>query len=226
MALTITMLAYPGMTQLDLTAPFEVFARLPDAKVQIAWKKTRPVADAAGLSIVPSVKFSKALPGDVLFVPGGPGQLELMEDEDVLDFLYAQARGARYITAVSTGSLLLAAAGLLRGYRAACHWLSLDQLALMGAIPVAERVVIDRNRITGAGVTSGLDFALRLAQEIAGDEEARRIRLAIEYDPQPPFAPMREEDPRLVEEVRARTAAFQRRREEVAEKVGRRLNTP
>ncbi len=227
MALRIVMLAYPDMTQLDLTAPFEVFTRLPEAEVILAWKKTKPIKDASGFTIVPTTKFSKLDDCDVLFVPGGPGQLPLMEDEDTLAFLRRMARGARYVTSVCTGSLLLAAAGLLLGHRATCHWLSLEQLAMLGAIPVAERVVIDGNRITGAGVTSGIDFALTLAREIAGENEARRIGLAIEYDPKPPFPGLSDEDPRLVEEVRLRTALFQQRRAAVAKAVGERLmNNP
>ncbi|MEP9380244.1 DJ-1/PfpI family protein [Aquabacter sp. CN5-332] len=227
MALRIVMLAYPDMTQLDLTAPFEVFTRLPEAEVQLVWKKTKPIKDASGLTLVPDAKFSKVDGCDVLFVPGGPGQLPLMEDEETLAFLRRMAAGARYVTSVCTGSLILAAAGLLMGYRATCHWLSLEQLSFLGATPVAERVVVDRNRITGAGVTSGIDFALTMAREIAGENEARRIGLAIEYDPRPPFPSLGDEDPRLVEEVRLRTAVFQQRRAAVARTVGERLlNNP
>ena len=217
----IVMLAYPGMTQLDLTAPFEVFARLPEARVEIAAKNApRPVEDAAGLRIVPTIAPGDLAGCDVLFVPGGPGQIDLMEDEETLDFLRRMAERARFVTSVCTGSLVLAAAGLLTGYRATCHWLSLPQLALLGAIPVEERVVVDGNRITGAGVTSGLDFALRLAAEIVGEAEARRIGIAIEYEPAPPFPARTQEDPSLVAEVRARTAAFQERREALARRVG------
>lgn len=222
--LRVVMLAYPRMTQLDLTGPFEVLSRLKEVKIELAWKKARkPVVDASGLAIMPTAAFGSIADGecDLLFVPGGPGQLDLMADEAVLGFLRRMAQGARYITSVCTGSLLLGAAGLLKGHRATCHWLSLPQLALLGAEPVAERVVIDRNRITGAGVTSGIDFGLVLAGEIAGEDEARRIALAIEYDPAPPFPAAA--DPRLVAEVRGRTAAFQARREEAARAAGARL---
>ncbi|MDI4667145.1 DJ-1/PfpI family protein, partial [Xanthobacter autotrophicus] len=182
----IVMLAYPRMTQLDLTAPFEVFARLPGARVEIvAQSRKKPVEDVAGLAIMANSSFSEVAGCELLFVPGGPGQLELMDDGPTLDFLRRMAVQARYVTSVCTGSLILGAAGLLTGYRATCHWLSLDQLALLGAIPVEERVVVDRNRFTGAGVSSGLDLALALAAEIAGEEEARRIALAIEYQPAP-----------------------------------------
>ncbi|MFS8035862.1 DJ-1/PfpI family protein [Xanthobacter sp. AM11] len=220
----IVMLAYPGMTQLDLTGPFEVFARLPGAKVDIVWKTRRnPVVDALGLAILPTSGFSEVAGCHLLFVPGGPGQLDLMEDGPTLDFLRRMAVEASYITSVSTGSLLLGAAGLLTGYRATCHWLSLPQLSHLGAVPVEERVVVDRNRFTGAGTSSGIDLALRLAAEIAGEEEARRIALAIEYQPEPAFPPRAGEDPGLVAEVRGKTAAFQEKREAAARRAGARL---
>ncbi|MFG1392981.1 DJ-1/PfpI family protein [Xanthobacter agilis] len=221
--LRVVMVAYPGMTQLDLTGPFEVLSRLKDTKIELAWKKWRkPVEDASGLKIMPTTAFGMVSECDLLFVPGGPGQLELMADVETLDFLRRMAGSARYVTSVCTGSLLLGAAGLLKGYRATCHWLSLPQLEFLGAEPVAERVVIDRNRITGAGVTSGIDFGLVLAAQIMGEDEARRIALAIEYDPAPPFPPATA-DPRLVAEVRERTIAFQARREEAARAAGARL---
>ena len=222
--LRIVMLAYHGMTQLDLTAPFEVFARIVGAEIEIVAKNgRRAVRDSSGLNIMPTNSFGGIGGCEVLFVPGGPGQLDLMEDVETIDFLQRVAPTARYVTSVCTGSLILAAAGLLKGYRATCHWLSLPQLALLGAIPVEERVVVDRNRITGAGVTSGLDFALEVAAELVGEEEARRIALAIEYEPASPFRPRAEESPELVEQVRQGTAAFQARREEVARRVGERL---
>ncbi len=223
MATRIVMLAYPQMDQMDLTGPYEVFARLPDCRVQIVWKNRKPVRDSLGLTLVPDTKFSKVKGCDVLCVPGGPGQITLMEDEETLDFLRRMARTASYVTSVCTGSLVLGAAGLLMGYKATCHWLSLEQLSLLGAIPVAERVVVDRDRMTCAGVTSGIDFALMLARELAGENEARRISLAMEYDPRPPFPGLADEDSRLVEEVRLRTAAFQEQRVAVARAAGQRL---
>ncbi|MFG1345292.1 DJ-1/PfpI family protein [Xanthobacter autotrophicus DSM 431] len=220
----IVMLAYPGMTQLDLTGPFEVFARLPGARIEVVWKSARkPVVDVAGLAIMPTAAFGDIAGCELLFVPGGPGQLELMDDAATLDFLRGQGARARYVTSVCTGSLVLGAAGLLAGYRATCHWLSLPQLSLLGAVPVEERVVVDRNRFTGAGVSSGIDLALAVAAEVAGEEEARRIGLAIEYQPAPAFPPRDREDPRLVAEVRAKTAAFQLKREEAARRAGARL---
>ncbi len=127
--------------------------------LHLIWKTLDPVSDVNGLRVLPTDTLAGSPQPDVLFVPGGPGQISLMEDTGVLDFLRRQASGARYVTSVCTGSLVLAAAGLLTGYRATCHWLSLDQLAYFGAVPVNERVVMDRNRVTGAGVTSGIDFA-------------------------------------------------------------------
>ncbi|MEP9354281.1 DJ-1/PfpI family protein [Xanthobacter sp. KR7-65] len=222
--LRIVMLAYPDMTQLDLTGPFEVLARLPGAKIDIAWKKAgKPVVDASGLALMPTAAFRELDGCEVLFVPGGPGQLALMEDKATLGFLQEMAAGARYVTSVCTGSLILGAAGLLKGYRATCHWLSLPQLAHLGAIPVAERVVVDRNRFTGAGVSSGIDLALTLAAEIAGADEARRIALAIEYQPEAPFPPRDKEDPHLVAEVEARTRPFQDKRDAAARRVGAKL---
>ncbi|MFG1283610.1 DJ-1/PfpI family protein [Xanthobacter autotrophicus] len=220
----IVMLAYPRMTQLDLTGPFEVFARLPGARLEIVAESCRrPVVDVAGLAITANSTFDEVAGCELLFVPGGPGQLELMDHGPTLDFLRRMAVQARYVTSVCTGSLILGAAGLLTGYRATSHWLSLDQLALLGAIPVEERVVVDRNRFTGAGVSSGIDLALALAAEIAGEDEARRIALAIEYQPAPAFPPRDKEDPRLVAEVRENTRAFQEKRVEAARRAGARL---
>ena len=220
----IVMLAFPRMTQLDLTGPFEVFARIPGAQIKIVAKNPRkPVEDVGGLSIMATAGYDEVAGCHLLFVPGGPGQLDLMDDGPTLDFLRRMAVEARYITSVCTGSLLLGAAGLLKGYRATCHWLSLPQLAHLEAIPVEERVVVDRNRITGAGVSSGLDLALAIATEVAGEEEARRIALAIEYQPAPAFPPRDLEDPRLVDEIRAATRAFQEKRDAAARLAGTRI---
>ncbi|MCA1749714.1 MAG: DJ-1/PfpI family protein [Parasphingopyxis sp.] len=181
------MLIFPDMTQLDLTGPYEVFARMPGTVIDLVWKTRDPVRDFSGLTILPSAVFTDCPQADILFVPGGFGQGVLMEDGETLSFLRHQAEEARYVTSVCTGSLILAAAGLLTGYRATCHWQWLDQLALFGVEPVSERVVIDRDRVTGAGVTSGIDFALTLAAELHGEAVARTIQLSMEYDPAPPF---------------------------------------
>jgi cyclohexyl-isocyanide hydratase len=178
---------YPGVTQLDATGPAQVLSRLPGAVVHMVWKTREPVATDAGFAIVPTDSFESCPPLDVLCVPGGAGQADLMIDETVLAFLRKQGETASYVTSVCTGSLLLGAAGLLSGYEATCHWAWRDLLAAFGAKPVAARVVRDRNRFSGGGVTAGIDFALTLAAEIAGEETARLIQLSIEYDPAPPF---------------------------------------
>jgi cyclohexyl-isocyanide hydratase len=187
MTLQIAMLLFPGLTQLDLTGPFEVFSRIPDARVHLAWKDTQPVVADSGLTILPTAAFSDVPPADVLFVPGGAGQLELLQDELVMGFLRKQGERARYVTSVCTGALLLGAAGLLRGYRAATHWAYMDLLPSVGATPVHQRVVVDRNRITAGGVTAGIDFGLRVVAELAGTDRAQRMQLMLEYDPEPPF---------------------------------------
>jgi cyclohexyl-isocyanide hydratase len=183
----IGLLLFPQVTQLDLTGPAEVFGQLPNATLHLVWKTRDPVPTAQGWSINPTVSFADCPPLDVICVPGGSGQIALMDDAETLEFLRRQATTARYVTSVCTGSLVLGAAGLLQGYRAACHWMSRDQLALLGAIPVNERVVKDRNRITGGGVTAGIDFGLAVAAELYGAETAKAIQLGIEYAPAPPF---------------------------------------
>ncbi|MEO1169075.1 MAG: DJ-1/PfpI family protein [Pseudomonadota bacterium] len=221
----IVILLYPDMTQLDFTGPFEVFAALPDAKIDLVWKTTEPVRDINGLTIVPSASLADAPQADLLFVPGGLGQAVLMDDDEVLDWLAQQATGAKYITSVCTGSLILAAAGLLQGYRATSHWHWIDQLKLFGAEPVSERVVIDRNRITGAGVSAGIDMALSLVAEIYGEAVARTIQLGIEYDPDPPFdgGHPRRESEEIVAMLTARLAGIEEARWEVAEKAAARM---
>ncbi|MHB8544415.1 MAG: DJ-1/PfpI family protein [Leptospirales bacterium] len=181
------LLLFPGVTQLDLTGPAEVFGNVAGSEVHLLWKTGEPVATGKGWKIVPTTTFDRCPPLDVICVPGGSGQIALMDDPEVLDFLRTQAEQARFVTAVCTGALVLGAAGLLRGYRATCHWMSLDQLALLEAVPVPDRVVRDRNRITGAGVTAVIDFALTVVAELCGPGHAQTIQLALEYDPRPPF---------------------------------------
>lgn len=188
MTIHIGLVLFPHLTQLDLTGPAEVFSRLPSATVHLLWKDLEPVASDRGLRLLPTTRFDDCPPLDVICVPGGPGQIALMEDRQTLDFLRQVARTCPWITSVCTGSLVLGAAGLLTGYRATSHWSSIDQLALLGALPVEERVVRDRNRLTGAGVTSGIDFALQLVEILAGVEVAQSIQLQMEYDPEPPYA--------------------------------------
>ncbi|TWO70041.1 DJ-1/PfpI family protein [Caenimonas sedimenti] len=185
--LHIGFLLYPNVTQLDLTGPAQVLSRVPSAQVHLAWKTRDPVLTDVGFSIVPTTTFAECPSLDVLCVPGGFGFADQLTDSDTLDFLRRQGREARYVTSVCNGSLLLGAAGLLQGYRSACHWNWRKYLSRFGAIPVAERVVRDRNRISGGGVTAGIDFAFALAAELAGEDTARMLQLALEYDPHPPF---------------------------------------
>ena len=221
----IGMLIFPRLTQLDMTGPYEVLARLPDTSVHLVARTRAPVTTDRGMQIVPTVTYADCPPLDVIMVPGGPGQQDLMEDEEVLGFVYRQAASAKFVTSVCTGSLVLAAAGLLKGKRATCHWAAIDHLALMGAIPVRERVVVDGNVVTGAGVASGIDFALTLAAILEGEEVAREIQLQIEYDPDPPFdsgSPGRAA-PALLDKLKARLAPLNEARRTVAARVGRKL---
>jgi cyclohexyl-isocyanide hydratase len=204
----VGMLLYPGLTQLDLTGPFEVLNAVPDTAVHLVWKTLEPVFADSKLGLLPTVTLEDCPKLDVVLVPGGRGQMELMRDRAVLDFLRLHGQGARYVTSVCTGALVLGAAGLLQGYEAATHWAFMDLLPLFGARPVRRRVVVDRNRITGGGVTAGIDFALRLAAELAGEPVAKQIQLGIEYDPDPPFRSGHPDvaDPEIVAAVRDRFA--------------------
>ena len=207
--LQIGLLLFPGVTQLDLTGPFELFARIPGARVDTVWKQPGPVRADSGLELVASQSYATCPPLDLLFVPGGYGQIAQMEDAETLAFLRHHGARARWVTSVCTGSLLLGAAGLLRGYRAATHWMYMELLPAFGALPVAERVVIDRNRITAGGVTAGIDFGLRVIAEVAGTAAAQAAQLELEYDPHPPFAcgHPRTAPAELVAAVRVRFAA-------------------
>ena len=185
--LSVGLVLFDGLTQLDLTGPYEVLARMPDTRVHVVAASPEPVRSEWGLVLVPDATFDDAPPIDVLCVPGGWSVNARLTDDALLQFLRTRGERARYVTSVCSGALLLGAAGLLRGYRATTHWLSLDLLPLLGAEAVACRVVHDRNRITGAGVTAGVDLALALAAELFDATVAQRIQLAIEYDPAPPF---------------------------------------
>ena len=206
----IGLLIFPDITQLDMTGPYEVFIKFPDAQVHLVWKSRLPVTAGGGMQITPTVTFADCPQLDVICVPGGAGMNALLNDAETLDFIRRQAKAARYVTSVCTGALVLGAAGLLKGKRAATHWMSRDMLAAFGATPVAERVVIDGNVITGGGVTAGIDFALTVAVEAFGPELAKTIQLGMEYDPHPPFdagSPERA-DPALV--AKTRNAAAKR----------------
>src|SRR3954466_2059652 len=156
--LQIGLLVFPKVTQLDFTGPLQVFAGLPGAKIHLIWKRVEPVPSDSVLMLTPTVSFADCPQLDVICVPGGAGADDLVNDEETLDFLRRQAEGAKYITSVCTGSLVLGAAGLLQGYNAATHWSATQYLSAFGAIPTNTRVCVDRNRITGGGVTAGIDF--------------------------------------------------------------------
>jgi cyclohexyl-isocyanide hydratase len=222
---SIGMLVFPMMTSLDILGPFEVLARAPDCKAELVWKDCQPVRGDTGLTLIPHRSFADAPQYDVLIVPGGPGQTPLMEDEAVLRFLREQATGAGLITSVCTGSLLLAAAGLLQGRKATCHWLSIDQLALFGVEAQPDRVVTDGDRITGAGVTSGLDFAFTVLAKLRGDAAAKSLQLLLEYDPAPPFdsGHPRVAAPELVQAVRTMTHKMLQERLTVSRRAAGRL---
>lgn len=230
--LSIGLLIFPNLTQLDLTGPYEVFARAPDTKVHLIWKTLAPVASDRGLTILSTTTFALCPHLDLICVPGGPGQIDLMEDDETLEFLRRVANEVKLVTSVCTGSLVLGAAGLLNGFRATSHWSAVDQLALLGAEPVRERVVRDRNRITGTGVTSGIDFALNVVADLYGRDVAERIQLQMEYDPAPPFSTGSPSSApaELVSALRASLGDFNSRRLAATERAAARLlpnaNTP
>ncbi len=223
--LTIGSLLFEGLDQIDLTGPFEVLSRLPNATHRLYGKTLAPVRDVKGLRLMPDAILADAPPLDVLHVPGGFGQEALMEDAEVLDWIRRQAAGARCIFSVCTGALICGAAGLLRDRRATTHWAAFHLLPLFGAIPVNERVVVDGNWVFAAGVTSGIDGALRVAAELRGEETAKAIQLQIAYAPEPPFNSGTPETapPTIVEQVRGSYAAITATRERTARLVATRL---
>ena len=224
----VGMLIFPRLTQLDMTGPYEVLARLPNTKVHLVARTLDPVKTDRGMMIVPDVTYADCPQLDLVMVPGGPGQQDLMEDAVALEFLQRQARGAKFITSVCTGSLVLGAAGLLKGKRATSHWAAVEHLAALGAVPVSERVVVDGNIVTCAGVATGIDFALTLAGMLEGEDVARQIQLQIEYDPAPPFnsGSPKTAAPELLAMLRGRGAALNEQRREVAQRVGKKLGIP
>jgi cyclohexyl-isocyanide hydratase len=184
--LQIVIALFPGVTHLDFTGPHQILCRLPGAKVTVASMGGADV-EADGLVFTRLTPLSDIEDCDLLLIPGGFGVTEAMNDRDFIAEIRRLADGARYVTSVCTGSLVLGAAGLLKGKRAACHWAWRDQLALFGAIPDPARVARDGRYITGGGVTAGIDFALTVVAELAGDDMAQSIQLAVEYAPDPPF---------------------------------------
>jgi cyclohexyl-isocyanide hydratase len=222
--LTIGSLLFDGIDQIDLTGPFEVLSRVPNASYRIYGRSNSAVRDVKGLQLIPDGLLAEAPQLDVLHVPGGFGQEALMEDEEVLGWIRQQAKTAR-VFSVCTGALICGAAGLLRGRRATTHWASFHLLPLFGAIAVNERVVVDGTWVFAAGVTAGIDGALRLAAELRGDDVARAIQLQMAYAPEPPFDSGTPETapPAILAQAREAVAAVTAQREATARRVAARL---
>jgi cyclohexyl-isocyanide hydratase len=223
--LQIGLVIFPKVTQLDLTGPLQVFSGVPGAKVHLIWKRIEPVPSDSVLTLTPTATFADCPQLDVICVPGGAGSNDMVNDADMLDFLRKQAVNAKYITSVCTGSLVLGAAGLLRGYRATTHWTAMEFLEQFGATPTKTRVCVDRNRVTGGGVTAGIDFALTLVSILIDRQTAEAIQLGLEYNPAPPFdagspdaAP-----PEVLALMRQRIASTQPRRSEAMHRAATRL---
>jgi cyclohexyl-isocyanide hydratase len=224
-ALQIGFVLFSGQTHLDFAGPWEVLSRLPGATLHAAAAELAPV-ESSGLRILPTISFEHCPQLDLICVPGGPGHLAAMEDPAVLDFLHRQAPAARFVTSVCTGALVLGAAGLLRGFNATTHWASHDRLAAFGAVPEKARVVVDRNRITGGGVTAGIDFALTILAALQGEAFARQVQLGLEYAPEPPFPEAGSPDtaePVVLEAARAATAGYRAHMAEVDARAVARL---
>jgi len=223
--LEIGSLLFDQLDQIDLTGPFEVFSRLPNSTCRIYAETQSPVRDMGGLLLTPDATLSEAPKLDVLHVPGGFGQEALMDDEAVLSWLRQQAAGALCVLSVCTGALLCGAAGLLKGKRATTHWSSHHLLPYFGAVPVNERVVIDGNVVLAAGVTAGIDGALRVAAMLRGDEAAQAIQLSMQYAPEPPFnSGSLETAPSAITAVARRVVeAITAQREETAKRIAERL---
>ena len=223
--LHIGLMLFPKLTQLDLTGPLQVFSRVPGATVHLFAKTMAPVPSDTALTLPPTIDFTNCPQLDVLCVPGGAGTDDLIEDEESLAFLQSQAERARFVTSVCTGSLVLGAAGLLRGYRATTHWTAVDDLAKFGAAPERARVCIDRNRITGGGVTAGIDFALTLTSLLTDRATAEAIQLMLEYNPAPPFnAGSPDTAPeQVVAQLKQRLASARQRRVEAIDRAAARL---
>jgi cyclohexyl-isocyanide hydratase len=223
--LQIGSLLFDGVDQIDLTGPFEVLSRLPNSTLRIYGKTAASVRDVKGLQLTPDAALADAPQLDVLHIPGGFGQEALMEDSEVLGWIERQAAGARSVFSVCTGALLCGAAGLLQGRRATTHWASFHLLPLFGAIPVNERVVVDGNWVFAAGVTAGIDGALRLAAELRGDDAARAIQLYMAYAPEPPFDSGTPESApaAILAQARRSVANITARREATARRVAARL---
>lgn len=221
MSVRIGILVFPNVQQLDLTGPYELFSSAPDTEVHLVWKDVAPLKASTGLALVPTTSFEDCPQLDVLCIPGGAGVNPLMEDAETLAFIRKQAEGVRYLTSVCTGSLVLGAAGLLKGKKATSHWNAVDLLAQFGAEPTQGRVVRDGNLFTAGGVTSGIDFGLVIVAELFGDAVAQRIQLMIEYAPQPPFnAGTPDTAPaEVLVDARVRASGGRKSREEIIARV-------
>lgn len=223
--LQIGSLLFEGLDQIDLTGPFEVFSRIPNATYRVFAKSALPVRDVRGLRLIPDASLADAPQLDLLHVPGGFGQEALMDDDALLGWIRQQAAGARCVFSVCTGALICGAAGLLQGRRATTHWAAFHLLPFFGAIPVNERVVTDGDMVFAAGVTAGIDGALRVAAALRGDAVAQTIQLQIQYAPEPPFNSGTPETAPAAILAAARHAvrAITAQREETARRVAARL---
>ena len=221
----IGLLAFPAMTQLDLTGPWQVFASLPGAEVRVVWKTLDAIQTQGGLRLLPDTTLAECPQLDVICVPGGPGVLDLMGDPEVLSFLRTRAAEARFVGSICTGSLVLGAAGLLMGKKATTHWAWTDLLVPLGAIPTPGRVVRDGKIMSGGGVTAGIDLALTMVAELAGRDVAESIQLGIEYAPAPPFDAGHPDTarPEIVSAVRARMAGMRVQRQARVDKAAANL---
>jgi cyclohexyl-isocyanide hydratase len=226
--LQIGLVLFPWVTQLDFTGPLQVFSSVPGAQLHLIWKRIEPVPSDSVMMLTPTTTFADCPQLDVICVPGGFGTDDMINDEEMLGFLRKQAEGAKYVTSVCTGSLVLGAAGLLRGYRAATHWTAMEYLAAFGATAAKTRVCVDRNRVTGGGVTAGIDFALTLVSLLTDRQTAQAIQLRLEYNPAPPFnagspdtAP-----PEILAFMKEKIAPAQARRVEKINRAAARLAAP
>ncbi|TGN19143.1 DJ-1/PfpI family protein [Leptospira idonii] len=196
MKLIVGMLLFDEVTILDFVGPYEVFTKIKDWEIKTIAYDSKTIVCNGSLKIEAESLISEIQNVDILFIPGGYGVNAVIENEDFLNEIERLGKNANYITAVCTGSLVLAAAGLLNGYKATSHWRSIDLLGKLGAVPTEERVVWDGNRVTGGGITSGIDFGLEIVKIIEGEEKAKEIELWLEYDPNPP---MRTGHPRIAD---------------------------
>jgi cyclohexyl-isocyanide hydratase len=223
--LRIGAVLYPRRDQIDLAGPFAVLSRLPNASIQLLWKDAALVRDHRGLGLMPDATFAAAVPIDVLMITGGPGQEDFMEDDAVLSFIAQRAAAATLVFSVCTGALLCGAAGLLKGRRATTHWASFHLLKYFGATPTDRRVVVDGNLVTAAGLTAGIDGALKVASMLRGEEAAKAVTLDLQYAPEPPFdcGTPQKAPPATLERVRGASAKLTARRLATARRAAARL---